>query len=530
MHIIPQHFSPLLLPFLPTDITFFPLTVSTATLDLLPTPVDLKRRYQQTTRNRRKMEGEFPLLRAVNRNDAGAVQQTLRNGADVNCVRENADNKYARTTPLLEACHYGYDKIVRILLDAGANARWKNSHDCSPFQNACREGHLSIVNMLLDHDSSLLEIADNFGVTPLCLAIINLRLDTVRFLLDRGANVHATNQDGQTTLMCACHNHANLPNVQLLLAYGVDVEARNRYRKTALHVAAERGYLEIVRELILQHNANMFAMDQNGRTPFDWISHSTNHHVEQFLGICSNKMTQDHGELALHAILGAAEYTFVEWSDFHPPLNPLLQIRLPLGTLTLNHFRILLHSLDADSIRKPDDSGKLPIHIACETNAPLEVLAMLPGLDPATLQIADHSGDLPLHYCCRGNVDYSSVRYLGEQGGIRTLSARDPHGALPLHFLCGSTNPSWQNVQHMIQSFPGSVAARTNAGQYPFGIAACNSSASLNVVYELVRAFPASVATLTYSGKKMQNEEVSAIFLTCRCEERLLRLPFLSES
>ena len=107
---------------------------------------------------------------------------------------------------------------------------------------------------------------------------------------------------------------------------------------------------------------------------------------------------------------------FAEIEGFYPPVTPL-RIILPLGKLKLQHFRTLLHSLNTDlMIRNQDNSGKLPIHIACGTNAPVEVLALLSELDPATLQVADHSGALPINECCRGIVDNSSVRYLVEQG------------------------------------------------------------------------------------------------------------------
>ena len=209
-----------------------------------------------------------------------------------------------------------------------------------------------------------------------------------------------------------------------------------------------------------------------------------------------SKMTQEHGELALHATLRDAAYSFAEAVGFHPPLNPL-RIVLPFGNPKMQHFRILLHSLGTELVRNRDDSGKLPIHVACETNAPVEVLALLSELDPATLHLADHSGALALHECCQGNVDYSSVRYLVEQGGVGTLAARNRQGVMPLHVLCGSINPSLRTVQNLMQAFPDAMATRTYAGQYPFLIAACETaSASLSVVYELVRANPHLVVSM----------------------------------
>jgi ankyrin repeat protein len=344
--------------------------------------------------------------------------------------------------------------------------------------------------MLLDHDSVLLEMTDTMGHTPLFVAVNRGRIDAVRFLLRCGANVHATAVDGVTTLMIACAWQENLEIVRMLIAAGANVKARDKWQRTALHHAARRGTLAFIRELILKHNANMFAVDEDGYTPFD-EARCAGRTVggNGLLEIYGNKLNEDHGHLALHELLNTAEYSFTEDNKFHPPLDPF-RIILPLGKLTLVHLRTLLHSMDTELIRNRDDTGKLPIHIACRNNAPAGVLALILEHDRATLHIADYSGNLPLHECCRGAVDDSSVRFIVEQGGDDTLAARNHHGSLPLHILCGSTNPSLGTVQYFIQSFPRSVAARTNAGEYPFGIARESSTASRSVVFELVRANP----------------------------------------
>ena len=161
------------------------------------------------------------------------------------------------------------------------------------------------------------------------------------------------------------------------------------------------------------------------------------------------------------------------------------------------HFRTLLHSLDTEMIRSRDDSGKLPIHIACQTNAPVEVLAMLIEMDPATLPITDRTGALPIHLLlCSSDsgrstpCKYARVRYLVEQGGVGTLAAHNRKGALPLHTFCGSTHRPWRVVQYLIQSFPSSVSMQTNAGEYPFIMEAASTTSSVSVVYEVVRANP----------------------------------------
>ena len=82
--------------------------------------------------------------------------------------------------------------------------------------------------------------------------------------------------------------------------------------------------------------------------------------------------------------------------------------------------------------------------MACQANAPVEVLFMLTEMDPTTRPIADNAGALPIHLLCgRGTpAEYASVRCIVEHGGVCTVAARSRDGALPLHVLCRSTDPS----------------------------------------------------------------------------------------
>lgn len=94
---------------------------------------------------------------------------------------------------------------------------------------------------------------------------------------------------------------------------------------------------------------------------------------------------------ALHKLLCDGVNVFSVDHLFRPPMNPL-RISLWLGKLTLQHFHTLLHALDTDLVRNRDDTGRLPIHMACAMNALVEVVALILELDPTTLQIADYRG------------------------------------------------------------------------------------------------------------------------------------------
>ena len=117
----------------------------------------------------------------------------------MDCVCEMDSN-----TPLLKACYCGCDEIVRILLDARADQWWRaNCNSAMLAASAC--GHLSIVEMLLNHDRGHLEIENSDGGTPLHFAISNEHLEIAHFLLDRGANALATTKVGWTTLIALTH-------------------------------------------------------------------------------------------------------------------------------------------------------------------------------------------------------------------------------------------------------------------------------------------------------------------------------------
>ena len=166
------------------------------------------------------------LWEAVQSRDAEGVQQAIRNGASV----KSFDYRH---TPLEYACAVGDDRIVRILLDAGMDARWQDDWGQSAMESACTKGHLSIVEMLLNHDKDLLEFANQYGWTPLFFAADRGRVDVVRFLLERGANIYGALESGTTVLMVACIR-GDLNVMRLLLTAGIDVEARDKLQQTAL--------------------------------------------------------------------------------------------------------------------------------------------------------------------------------------------------------------------------------------------------------------------------------------------------------
>src|SRR5882762_159363 len=89
---------------------------------------------------------------------------SLENGA--NLEAEDKDGK----TPLVRAAGYGYERIVNLLIEKGANIESKdNVHNQTPLLWAVMGNHMIVTKMLLENGANLVA-EENEGYTALVLA------------------------------------------------------------------------------------------------------------------------------------------------------------------------------------------------------------------------------------------------------------------------------------------------------------------------------------------------------------------------
>jgi hypothetical protein len=82
----------------------------------------------------------------------------------------------------------------------------------------------------------------------------------------------------------------------------------------------------------------------------------------------------------------------------------------------------------------PDNSGALPLHIACQYHKSASVAEYLIVLDPNTLTAVDEDGNTALHYACRG-ANYDVITLLLEKYDAPFVSKQNFHQKLPIEFL-----------------------------------------------------------------------------------------------
>ncbi|KAJ2493940.1 ATP-dependent RNA helicase [Coemansia sp. RSA 2050] len=148
-------------------------------------------------------------------------------------------------TALHHAASAGYTKCVDCLLSSGAVAICQNSEGVSPIHYAAYHGHKDVIIRMLQHASSIVDLCDNTGKTPLMLAAFRGRTQAVSTLLKGLSNVNTQDTSGWTALMYAAFTGRIAICRELLEFAASRVIADFKTGKCAADLAQDSGYYEV---------------------------------------------------------------------------------------------------------------------------------------------------------------------------------------------------------------------------------------------------------------------------------------------
>ena len=100
---------------------------------------------------------------------------------------------------------------------------------------AARLGDLEAARWLLDNGAKM-ESRTRAGFTPLQMAVLNSRADSVKYLIERGADVHAKVGIGMGVMHLAAGRGA-IPVAEVLLRAGADINLKHERGTTPLDFA-----------------------------------------------------------------------------------------------------------------------------------------------------------------------------------------------------------------------------------------------------------------------------------------------------
>ena len=182
---------------------------------------------------------------------------------DVNVTNEYEDGK----APLHDTEHQGYIKIAELLIKNGANVNVGSGS--SQFFEITNVANL-IINVANEYGETPLYEATRFGLTKIA-----------ELLLKNGAYVNVANQYGNTPLHETAHQ--GLTEIaELLIKNGADVNVTNKDGFTPLHEAARQGFTEIA-ELLLKNGADVNIATKYGATPLHVATSFGNKKISELL-------------------------------------------------------------------------------------------------------------------------------------------------------------------------------------------------------------------------------------------------------
>jgi ankyrin repeat protein/mRNA-degrading endonuclease RelE of RelBE toxin-antitoxin system len=184
---------------------------------------------------------------------------------------------------LLSACLNGQLKVVRALIEAGADVNSIYARDergDTPLHIASYMGFLDIVKLLVANDADM-EAKDFDKITPLYVACASHMTNVMEYLIKNGANINAVSKGGGSVLSMACYKDY-VDVVTLLLKNGADITIKDYKGRTALHSACKCKSAQIVRMLI-EKGTNIEAKTDYGFTPLYFACFYKNYDIAKAL-------------------------------------------------------------------------------------------------------------------------------------------------------------------------------------------------------------------------------------------------------
>ncbi|XP_032379570.1 protein phosphatase 1 regulatory subunit 12A isoform X2 [Etheostoma spectabile] len=204
--------------------------------------------------------------------------------------------RFAQGAVFMAACSAGDREEVAALLRQGADINHANIDGLTALHQACIDENAEMVQFLVESGSDVSR-GDNEGWTPLHAAASCGFIQIAKYLIEHGAHVGAVNSEGELPLDVATEDammrllkgeikkqaidvdnarkeeeRVMLQDAMAVLAGGGTLTPHPNTKATALHVAAAKGYIEVLK-VLLQCGVDVDSRDVDGWTPLHAGAH-----------------------------------------------------------------------------------------------------------------------------------------------------------------------------------------------------------------------------------------------------------------
>ncbi|MCH9739389.1 MAG: ankyrin repeat domain-containing protein, partial [Epsilonproteobacteria bacterium] len=142
-------------------------------------------------------------------------------------------SSYMEHTVLYNAIQKGNLKLVKVLVENGADLNIKDRNNHTPIYYASQFAYKHIVDYLIEQQNIDLSIGE-----PLIGSIVNYNdFQLIDKCLEKGLKIDSKNSFGNTPLILAIYNDAKLKTIRYLVSKGADIYALTEENKNILEVA-----------------------------------------------------------------------------------------------------------------------------------------------------------------------------------------------------------------------------------------------------------------------------------------------------
>uniref|UniRef100_A0A3P9IR39 Protein phosphatase 1 regulatory subunit n=1 Tax=Oryzias latipes TaxID=8090 RepID=A0A3P9IR39_ORYLA len=226
------------------------------------------------------------------------TDQTVSEGREMSggSGTRRAKVQFAQGAVFMAACSAGDREEVAALLRQGADINHANVDGLTALHQACIDENAEMVQFLVESGSDI-NRGDNEGWTPLHAASSCGFIQIAKYLIEQGANVGAINSEGELPLDVATEDAMERLLKAEIKKQGIDVDKARKEEErvmlqdamavlegggtltphpntkaTALHVAAAKGYIEVIK-VLLQCGVDVDSRDTDGWTPLHAAAH-----------------------------------------------------------------------------------------------------------------------------------------------------------------------------------------------------------------------------------------------------------------
>ncbi|CAF1060394.1 unnamed protein product [Rotaria sp. Silwood1] len=179
----------------------------------------------------------------------------------------NAQNRDGQT-PLHDAILYDNYLFAQYLLQHSCDVTLTNKDGNTPLHLIAKDDNVRMCKLLMKYTQLDLTATNRMGKTPLHLACANEKANVAAIFINK-MNIEQINLidiQGRTPLH-ECVDNMNGVLARYLIRHGADENAKDVRGNTVLHLAAEKGNIELIRTLIKSSNVDINQVNIDGQSP-----------------------------------------------------------------------------------------------------------------------------------------------------------------------------------------------------------------------------------------------------------------------